>query len=57
MYGVVVSYIYDNSFWQQVIDLEHDFNTIDGWNEMMSKIKVGDIHSNVVILYTHELRG
>ena len=57
MYGVVVSYIYDNSFWQQVIDLEHDFNTIDGWNEMMSKIKVGDVNSNVVILYTHELKG
>lgn len=57
MYGVVVSYIYDNSFWQQVIGLEHDFNTIDGWNEMMSKIKVGDVNSNVVILYTHELKG
>lgn len=57
MYRVVVSYICNNSFWQQVIDLEHDFNTVDGWNEMMSKIKVGDIHSNVVILYTHELKG
>ena len=57
MYGVVVSYICENSFWQQVIDLEYDFNTVDGWNEMMSKIKVGDVNSNVVILYTHELKG
>ena len=37
-YGVVVVYeCGDGLKHQEVVPLNHDFGTIDGWNEMMSK--------------------
>ena len=57
MYGVVVTYTWGQGFCQQFIELEHDFNTVEGWNEMLSKLANGDPDSNICVLYTHELRG
>ena len=59
-YGVVVTYITSplqpgNSpeYHQVAIDLTHNFDTIDGWNEMMSKLPHQG--KDVVIIYTHVL--
>lgn len=56
--AVVVTYeVGGAAIFMEVIELKHDFDTVAGWNEMMDGLSHGNKNKNIVILYTHVLRG